>query len=145
MPLVDFYILQDTASEARWQFACRLIEKAFRQGHRINVALEDDADATAFNDLLWTFKPESFIPHQQVDSSLAWPAPVMIMGSTYRDIAPNSTPSLLINLSTRLPTQAMAFDRVSEIVIQDPEVLAQTRARYSFYRQQQCAIEHRKI
>ena len=64
MTQVDFYILPETTSDARWLFACRLVDKVQRMGMRVLVAMESEADARAFDELLWTFKPESFMPHQ---------------------------------------------------------------------------------
>src|SRR5690606_2514629 len=52
MTQVDFYILPDSQAEARWQFACRLIEKAHRLGHRILVATDSSEDAQHLDQLL---------------------------------------------------------------------------------------------
>ncbi|MBE8717915.1 DNA polymerase III subunit chi [Cellvibrio polysaccharolyticus] len=147
MTRIDFYILQDNASEARWHFACRLIEKAVRQGHRILVNLGNSIDGQAFDDLLWSFKPESFIPHCLADDANAAAAqtPVLI----YQQ-APAKTPfpfeqSLLINLAEEVPTVFSQFERLSEIVIQEENVLKNTREHYHFYRKGGYSIEHRKI
>lgn len=62
MTQVDFYVLPETTSDARWLFACRLIDKVQRLGMRTLVAMETEEEARRFDELLWTFKPESFIP-----------------------------------------------------------------------------------
>jgi len=40
-----------------------IVQKAFSAGHKILVRAANDADVERFNTLLWTFRPDSFIPH----------------------------------------------------------------------------------
>lgn len=147
MTRIDFYILQDNASEARWHFACRLIEKAFRQGHRILVNLGNSIDGKTFDDLLWSFKPESFIPHSLVDdsSTAVAQAPVLIYQQAPTQMPFPFEQSLLINLAAEVPAVFSQFERLSEIVIQEENVLKNTREHYHFYRKGGYSIEHRKI
>ena len=64
MTQVDFHILQDASVEARWLYVCRFIEKVERLGHSILVVVDNQEQAHELDDLLWSFKPESFIAHQ---------------------------------------------------------------------------------
>lgn len=139
MTQVDFYILPDTTSEARWLFACRLIEKVYKLGLDILVALDTPEDAKAFDDLLWTFKPESFIPHQLINTEK--PCPVEI---SCTDEA-GTHQGLLLNLSQRIPPYFSSFQRLSEVVIQEEAALALSRERYSFYKTRGYPIETRKL
>lgn len=140
MTHIDFYILPDTSAEARWQFACRLIEKAHGLGRELLVAVDSLAEARQLDELLWHFKPESFVPHRLLDSDMP-PAPVEITADTncgqHHDV--------LINLSSRVPEHFSRFERLSEVVIQDPEVLKNTREHFSFYKTRGYPIQHRKI
>ncbi len=138
MTQVDFYILPETTSEARWLFACRLIEKVQRMDMDILVALDNQQEAEAFDELLWTFKPESFIPHQlmgeksgQVD---------IIFGGD-----PGTHEGLLINLSSQIPDYFPQFKRISEVVVQEPSALELSRKRYSFYKSRGVTLETRKL
>ncbi|MEM7284454.1 MAG: DNA polymerase III subunit chi, partial [Pseudomonadota bacterium] len=63
MTRVDFYILKDTAPEARELFAARLVEKAYRLGHKVFVHTANMHLATLFDEYLWTFRDGSFVPH----------------------------------------------------------------------------------
>ncbi len=144
MTKVDFYILQASGEDARRHFCCRLVDKALRAGHRILVTTDTQAEAEHLDDLLWTFKPESFIPHQLLDASRTATAPVLICGDLPAQYQP-APDSLLINLRQDIPAWFSAFARVSEVVIQSPDVLKNTRQHYSFYRQGGYAIEHRKV
>ncbi len=139
MTQVDFYILPETTSEARWLFACRLIDKVQRMGMNVLVAMDSEAEARAFDDLLWTFKPESFIPHQLIGG--AKPAPVEI---TFSQEAGDHQ-GLLLNLSQTTPAYFSRFERLSEIVIQEAHSLYASRERFSFYKSRGYPIETRKL
>ncbi len=139
MTQIDFYVLPETTSEARWLFACRLIDKVHRLGHKVLVALDTEAEAKAFDELLWTFKPESFIPHQLI--GLDKTAPVEI---TYTAEAGDHH-GLLLNLSREIPAYFSRFERLSEVVIQEPQALQTSRERFSFYKGRGYPIETRKL
>lgn len=139
MTHVDFYILPQTTSEARWLFACRLIDKVQRLGVRVLVAMDDEADARALDELLWTFKPESFIPHQLINGGK--PAPVEITFN--QDTGDHQ--GLLLNLSKTIPAYFSRFDRLSEVVIQEQQSLQASRERFSFYKSRGYPIETRKL
>jgi len=64
MTNIDFHILQEASVEARWLYVCRFIEKVERLGHSILVTVDTQTEAQELDDLLWSFKPESFIAHQ---------------------------------------------------------------------------------
>ena len=63
---VDFYVLKSAAARQRWNFACRLTEKAYLQDLNIVIVSDTLADAQALDELLWTFNERSFIPHKAV-------------------------------------------------------------------------------
>ena len=139
MTQIDFYILPETTSEARWLFACRLIDKVQRMGIRVLVAMDSEAEARQFDELLWTFKPESFIPHQLINSGK--PAPVEI---TFTQEAGDHQ-HLLLNLCMTTPAYFSRFERMSEVVIQEEQSLAASRNRFSFYKSRGYPIETRKL
>ena len=57
MTQVDFYILADEASTARALLACRLTEKAWKQGHRVYINT-----ASHSNSPIWTTCCGPFVP-----------------------------------------------------------------------------------
>ncbi|GFR76424.1 DNA polymerase III, chi subunit [Elysia marginata] len=132
MSHVDFYILPGSQPDDRHQFACRLVEKAWHKGHRIHIHAESQEEAQRLDQLLWQFREDSFIPHRlQSDDSLK-DTPVSIDWQTESLEHHND---VLINLAKAIPEQCTRFSRISEIVIQSPEVLATTREHYREYRE----------
>ena len=138
MTQIDFHILPDTSVEARWLYVCRLIEKVERLGHSILVAVETLDDAQTLDDLLWSFKPESFIAHQIIGGEN--PSSVEI---TYTEDAKEHK-DVLVNLRHSIPDYFSRFNRVCEIVIQEPKILETTREHYKFYKQRGYPIEQHK-
>jgi len=136
MTPIDFHILQDASVEERWLYVCRFIEKVERLGHTILVVVDTLEEAQELDDLLWSFKPESFIAHQilggdeeaKVEICYLLNAPV-----EHRDAG--SHHDVLINLSSQIPEYFSRFARLAEIVIQDPKILENTRNHYKFYKQ----------
>ena len=132
MPHVDFYILPGSQPDDRHQFACCLVEKAWHRGHRIHVHTESQDEARWLDQLLWQFREDSFIPHRlQGDDSLK-NTPVTI---DWQVDSLEQHDDVLINLAKTVPGQCIHFSRVSEIVIQSPDVLAATRKHYHEYRE----------
>lgn len=143
MTHIDFYILANIEQQARLHFACRLIEKAQRLGNRVFVACDSIAEAEAFDTLLWTFNPESFVPHSllNADKSAGKNDPVEI------GLADNcgEHQQLLVNLCAKLPDYFSRFERACEIVVQNEQVLAQTRKNYAFLKQRGYPIKSHTI
>ena len=134
MTQVDFYILADSVPQARLEFACRLVEKAYKKQHRIYIHTDSEASSKAIDLLLWTFKVESFIPHHLLGDDSA-PAPVAIGHGDNSGKGCGDHHDVLINLGDEIPEFFSRFERCVEIVIQQPDVLENTRKHFGFYRE----------
>jgi len=130
MTQIDFYILPQTEREARFAFACRLIEKAHALGHRIYVNAETETDANALDELLWSYRPASFLPHARLGNHDGDARPNIEIGIS-QDAGDHH--DVLINLALKVPPFHSRFARVTEIVVQDEQVLQATRASWKFY------------
>ena len=129
MARVDFYILSEAGEHARHAFACRLAEKAYRLDNTVHIETATQVDAERIDELLWTFRDGSFVPHHLLGSANL-DSPVTIGSAT------ESTPGkdLLINLSTDIPPCAESFARVAELVSADADGKQQSRQRFVRYR-----------
>ena len=142
MPQVDFYILPDSDPLQRTLFACRLIEKVYRLRRPVYVHGGDRRQAEQLDALLWQQPASGFIPHELHAQTTA--APVQI---GWEGIAPASAygGAVLINLADSVPAFYERFARVSEIVVQAPEILAATRAAWRYYQQSGCTLERHDL
>ena len=67
MTRVDFYISKDQTANACQLIAARLTEKAVKQGLRVFIHSASQHEANTMDDLLWSAKPASFLPHSLAD------------------------------------------------------------------------------
>ncbi|MDX1443677.1 MAG: DNA polymerase III subunit chi [Gammaproteobacteria bacterium] len=128
MTRVDFYISQEAAPGTREQLACRLAEKAYKLGHDVFIHTASQQDAKRVDELLWSFRDGSFVPHDVTHE--AGPAKVSIGAGD----EPTHTPHLLINLAAEVPSYFSRFERVAEIVDGIEDNKAAGRERYKFYK-----------
>lgn len=128
---VDFYLLAEPQAAARLRFACRLAEKAWHLDNRVHLLAGSAAEAASLDELLWTFRQGSFVPHELVAAGGAASAPVTIGHGT----APPPPGDLLINLAASVPAFEDGFARVAEIVDGSDEGRRLGRERYREYRQ----------
>lgn len=127
---VDFYLIADTQVSARLRFACRLTEKAYTLNNRVHAHVADAAVARELDELLWTYRQGSFVPHEVASNDGAITAPVTIGYGEHC----NAKGGLLINLCDSIPVFFDRFDRIAEIVDGDSDRRRQGRERFSFYR-----------
>jgi DNA polymerase-3 subunit chi len=127
---VDFYLLSDDQPNAHWLVACRLLEKAYLKGHRVFVHCDNQHDAELLDELLWTFKEESFVPHNLQGEGPEPPPPVQI---GYNN-EPRGFRDILLNVSPQIPPFHHKFRRVIELVLNSTEQKEQSRLRYKEYR-----------
>lgn len=139
MTRIDFYVLQHAEVAARHHFTCRLVEKVVAQGNRVMIATENTAETQALDDLLWSFRPESFVPHQTSTNPVS--APVLIS----HDSDDPGHHDVLINLRDEIPAQFSRFQRLLEVVVQTPDILQITRNHYTFYKSRGYQLSNHKI
>ena len=130
MTRVDFYILDSDQKSSRALLACRLAEKAYSLKNQIYIYTPDEKQTKEVDDLLWTYRAGSFVPHQQHEAQDDQDCPVLI-GHTE---APEGLNQVLINLDTAVPLFFSRFERVVEIVNQDETQRQKARDRFKFYR-----------
>ena len=129
MARADFYLIDKPRfREEPLLLVCELARKAFDAGIPTLVLARDTAQAEAIDDLMWSFDPDAYLPHQ-------------IAGSDDED---ELTPILILAPDTDFPMRPMVinlrdaavegdFDRVLEVVPADPAARAPLRERWKQY------------
>lgn len=136
MTRVDFYILPDDTSRGLELFACRLAEKAHSQGLKIYINTQNEQQTESLNSLLWTYKQDSFLPHEIAVKDSRTEAPIMLG----HGIEPEQSFGLLINLDYEVPLYFSQFERLAELVNQNEQVKAKGRERFRFYKDREYQI-----
>jgi DNA polymerase-3 subunit chi len=130
-------------------FACRLLRKAQRGGHRLSVMAPAERLA-ALDELLWTFDPLAFVPHVRLpcaDTALLARTPIWLAGGRDQALAQaqatgQPAPAILVNLGLPAPRDLGDLERLVEIVGIDVDEAQAARARWRAYKAAGHAVEH---
>jgi len=117
----------------RLQYACRVVRKARAAEKTVLVYAQDADRLSRFDAALWSFSALDFIPHVWADGPLAPVTPVWL--STVPVHAPRDV--LLVLEDAPVPDFAVwfpTFERVIDVVDQDPTQRNLARARFKLYR-----------
>jgi len=129
MPCADFFEIKGP----RWDLAlCRQVQAAWEAGERVCVWADSEAEARRLDDLLWTFRDDSFVPHDlwQGEPNLATPVAV-----GWRAGNPNAATCLVLARDAA-PADAAGFERVVDFAPVDlPERIGPARERYRAFRE----------
>ncbi|MDZ4149527.1 DNA polymerase III subunit chi [Methylicorpusculum sp.] len=139
---VSFYILEKDSAQGQYIFACKLIEKAYRQGQFSFVLTKDDRQSQIMDDLLWSFRPGSFIPHDKMPCTPNTNSSRVLIGKA---LPSDDHQTLLINLSENCPDLDHQNARIIEIIENDETAKAAGRARYKQYQSAGFSIETHRL
>ena len=157
MTKIDFYITNINSLDDYWNFACRLTEKAFRKQCDVYLHTANEEHMAAVDKLLWTFRPNSFLPHSsEISSEIssensgkesednskngdAASATGEILVACSGD--PRDHHDVLVNLTEETPECFSRFTRVAEVVMGTDEAKAKSRQRYKYYRDRGYPLE----
>ncbi|MGK0442792.1 MAG: DNA polymerase-3 subunit chi [Pseudohongiellaceae bacterium] len=143
MTKVDFYVLPDEAIQQRYLFACRLIEKAYKLGNNIFVHGSSEQQLATLDELLWSFRSNSFLPHLYLDDpQQLTPGHQIVLGT---QLPPEHYHDVMINLSNQVPDFFSRFERVSEIVVEHDKIKEATRNNFRFYRERGYEVNTHKM
>lgn len=146
MTRIDFYIIEDGSEVATETFICRLTEKAWSQNNAVYIHAMDEQHAAKYDELLWTFAEESFVPHQLIENETTQSnSKNILIGHPATEETPTNCHDVLINLNHDTPSFFSQFDRVAEIVTSDETSRSKARERYQFYRDRGYALETHKM
>lgn len=129
MTRIDFYVLKEGERTDPDTLACKLVEKAYKLGHQVYLHTGSEQRARHLDQLLWTFRAGSFVPHGLYPAECQG-APVAIG----HDADPREHADVLINLADEIPDFFSRFRRVAEVVGGDAQRRDRARDRFRFYR-----------
>jgi len=144
MTRVDFYVLDDSDEQNRYRLICKLAEKAFRHDKTVFIHSDDPDMLSALDEQLWTFRPDSFVPHRLLDAN-ALPDKTDSDPVQLSTGEPANDRRVLINLSSKVPPFFSRFERTLEVVNQAETVRDTGRERYRYYQHRGYPLQHHKM
>jgi len=140
MTRIDFYKLASSDLRLRRQLVCRITEKAWRTGITIYIRAADQEEGRLLDDMLWTFRQGSFIPHALLSEGGGIPDNVSVLIGVQSQPQQGYT-GLLIDLKLDHAAPQDTFERIVVVLNEDPLILQQGRLRYKEYREAGFQIE----
>ena len=117
---VDFYHLTIAPLDRALP---QIAEKVLAGGGRLLIVSGDDVQRGAIDRLLWSYSPQSFLPHGQADEDVA-AQPVLIAA----DAVPANAAGNIALIDGRWRDEALSFDRAFHFF--DAERIADARAAW---------------
>ena len=129
MPRADFYLIDKDRFRAQpLLLVCELARKAYAASQPLLVLARDSAQAEALDDLLWSFDPDEYLPHQIAGMDEDDDEAPILIATPDMDVPARP---LLLNLRDDPP--AGRFERVLEVVPADAEARGPLRERWKHY------------
>jgi DNA polymerase III subunit chi len=142
MQRVDFYVLEGSDARERLKFACRVIDKAFQAEQRVLVCFDSNTELASFDDLLWTFAQDSFVPHEPLTAESDWEETPVLLTSKQ---PPAKSADVIVNLGAALPPDLANTASIIEIIDADAVRRQAGRVRYKQYRDQGVEPQTHKV
>ena len=129
MPRADFYLIDKPRfREEPLLLVCELVRKAYAAELPTLVLARDTAQAEALDDLLWSFDPDAYLPHQIAGSDEGDEDTPILIATPDTDVPARP---LMLNLRDAAPSGS--FERVLEVVPADPAARDPLRERWKHY------------
>ena len=129
MSRADFYLIaKERFREEPLLLVCELAKRGYAANLPILVLARDAAQAEALDDLMWSFDPDEYLPHQIAELDEGDDDTPILIATPEMDLPARA---LLINLRDAAPTGS--FDRVLEVVPADPSARGPLRERWKHY------------
>ncbi len=129
---VVFYYLKQSVHDGKLRLTCNLANTAFNRGHKVYLNASSAEMSKILDDLLWTFAPNSFVPHIIHDQSgeIDLERFPVVIGHTQPSDQFND---VLISLHQEVTEFAKQFQRVIEPVGSTDEEVANAEIKISRY------------
>ncbi len=130
MTEIRFYHLQKTSQN---QVLPVLLNKILERDHHVVIKLYNDTEKEQMNEHLWSFNPNSFLPHGSEKDGKAEMQPIWL---TTKDENPNKSDLLILCQGVTSEMQG-DFDICCEMLDgNNPEAVTAARSRWKDYKEQ---------
>ncbi len=117
---VDFYHLTSPLDRV----LPRIAERVVQTGGRLLIVAEPEEQRVALDRLLWSYAPESFLPHAQAGSNDDASQPILIVGEVSETAPANAAGNVAV-VDGRWRDLILTFDRAFHIF--DDEAIREAR------------------
>lgn len=140
MSRVDFYVLTNSVTEGKLRYTCRLAHRIYTLGKSAYIQAPSEDQAQRLDDLMWTFDQSTFLPHQR-QGVLHDDGPQAPITVGHEPPPEDRLADVFISLLEDVPVYADRFNRVAELVDNDPVDKQSARDRFRKYRERGFELE----
>ena len=123
---VDFYVYELSDYQFYQRLVCNLVEEAYIQENNILLLCENEQSCENLDELLWTFKDVSFIPHEKKLKNKIL--------TQHIHITKKKQSLILMNLTYSFPDSFETYDRVIEMSGYDENTRQKARLNFKRYK-----------
>jgi DNA polymerase-3 subunit chi len=140
--MTEVLFIEVTTSRLQFR-VCEIAEEIYGRGEKVQLLVPDPGQASRLDDLLWTFRPDSFIPHGLLESNGGNPGlPVVI--STREHTVPGIRHLLMLEFSS--PDFLRSFAQAIHLVVVDHRERREASRKYWVQlRDAGFALRHQKV
>ena len=124
--MTEITFVEVTASRMEIR-ACEIAERIYAEGGRLQIIAIDEEQAARLDDLLWTHKPDNFVPHslwKGMDSESDQPVVI----TNRKEPVPGITSLLTMDYCP--VTMVQQFSKVIHVVVVDNQERLEASRRY---------------
>ena len=144
MSNVTFYLLNTPNPDDVYRVLCRLVDKAFQQQQHAYIYTNTLEEAQRIDDLLWTFRDISFIPHQ-IGEITPTPDQLPVSITIGTEEPKQAYYDILFNLAHEVPHFFPNFSRIIEMVAEEKSHKTYSRKKYKLYKEKNYALTMHNI
>ena len=123
---VDFYVYELSDYQFYQTLVCNLVEEAYNQENNILLLCENEESCETLDELLWTFKDVSFIPHEKKLNNKIL--------TQHINLTKKKHSLILMNLTYSFPDFLETHDRVIEMSGYDEDSRQKARLNFKRYK-----------
>lgn len=130
MTEISFYQVMDETPASVDLAVALLVEKILQTGHHALIRATNEDRLERLNNNLWSFKPESFIPHGSEKDGFSEKQPVYLSTG---DENPNES-DILLNIAGAEAKDFSTFSRVLDVFDASEKSITEARSRWKDYK-----------
>jgi DNA polymerase-3 subunit chi len=140
--MTEVLFVEVTASRLEFK-ACEIAERTYSEGRRLQIIAANQEQAARLDDLLWTFKPDSFVPHGFSAAATASPDQPVVITTGLDHLA--GFEALLMMDYCPGDLVKRFVQAIHLVVIDNPERLDASRRYWAQLKDTGFALRHQKI
>lgn len=133
MKQVDFYLISNRVTDAKYKLASRLANKLHRMQQSCLIVTDNQTATDELDRVMWTFSDSSFLAHDSITDPNPQSAIQIGDHNSVNSLVLEREHNVLINLSSNIPMFNHHFARIAEVVEATEDAKTAARKRYKSY------------